>query len=93
MTDSPPRELGLSLIGLGVTFTLSLLLGALLSWLAGQARLVLSLAAGLAVFLGAAFLASLIAAALAKALRWNVYDHSSFYIALNLLASGSLTLA
>lgn len=93
MTDSPSRELGLSLIGLGVTFTLFLLLGALLSWLAGQARLVLSLATGLAVFLGAAFLASLIATALAKALRWNVYDHSSFYIALNLLASGSLTIA
>jgi len=57
MTDSPSRELGLSLIGLSVTFTLFLLLGALLSWLAGRARLVLSLAAGLAVFLGAAFLA------------------------------------
>jgi len=44
-------------------------------------------------FLGAAFLASLISAALAKVLRWNIYDCANFYIGLNLLASGSLTVA
>ncbi len=93
MTGSPSREFALSLLGMGWTFALFLLLGALLSWLAGQARLVLSLAVGLAVFLGAAFLASLIAATLAKLLRWNIYDHASLYIGLNLLTSGSLTVA
>lgn len=93
MTDSPAREFTLSLLGMGWTFALFLLLGALLSWLAGQTRLVLSLALGLVLFLGAAFLASLIAAALAKILRWNIYDRASLYIGLNLLASGSLTVA
>ena len=93
MPNNPAREIGLTWTALGLTFSLFLLLGALLSWLAGQTRLVLSLAVGLAVFLGAAFLASLIAAALAKLLRWNIYDRASLYIGLNLLASGSLMVA
>lgn len=91
MSESSAREIGLSWAALGFTFTLFLLLGALLSWLGGQTRLVLSLALGLAAFLGAALLASLIATALARMLRWNIYDHAPLYIGLNLLASGSLT--
>ena len=93
MTESPTREIGLTWAALGITFSTFLVLGALLAWLAGQPRLVLSLALGLLVLLGAALLVPPIAAILAKILRWDPYRHTYPYIALNLVASGAMTVS
>ena len=91
MTESPTREIALTWAALGISFSAFLVLGALLAWLAGRPRLVLSLATGLLVLLVAAMLLPPVAAILAKVLRWDLYRGTAGFIALNLIASGSMT--
>ncbi len=91
MSENSAREVGLTWLALGISFSVFLVLGGLLAWLGGRPRLVLPLAGGLALLLGASLLIAPLAAGLARVLRWDIYRKPYAYIALNLLASGSLT--